>query len=149
MEDEYITNVNTEDLGDEGLLEKLKKAESELTTVKTELEEKSKLCLEQKHKLDDINQENTKLQGQIDNLNDLLKFYEEAEKPEEGDSEDKKRIKELEIKITNIEEKIKENEEKMKEYEEKIIIKDNEIEVIKKDLDEQKKNRRKKYRIVK
>ena len=112
MEDEYITNVNTEDLGDEGLLEKLKKAESELTTVKTELEEKSKLCLEQKHKLDDINQENTKLQGQIDNLSDLLKFYEEAEKQEEGDSEDKKRIKELEIKITNLEEKIKENEEK-------------------------------------
>ena len=74
--------------------------------------EKAKL---KKYK-DDINQENTKLQGQIDNLSDLLKFYEEAEKQEEGDSEDKKRIKELEIKITNLEEKIKENEEKMKDF---------------------------------
>ena len=101
MEDDYITNVNTEDLGDEGLLEKLKKAESELTTVKTELEEKSKLCLEQKHKLDDINQENNKLQGQIDNLSDLLKKESKIFRPVALDILNKEDLKNIDNKQIN------------------------------------------------
>ena len=107
MEDEYITNVNTEDLGDEGLLEKLKKAESELTTVKTELEEKSKLCLEQKHKLDELSLENNNLKDENKNLQNMIDFFESVEKKDNSEPEEKEKIKELEIKIMNINEKIK------------------------------------------
>ena len=107
-EEEYITNINTEDLGDEEVLEKLKKAEAELTKVKSELDEKSKLCLDQKHKLDELSSEKENLKTENKNLQDLLAFYEEAgEKPGESDPKDKEKIKELEIKIMNLDEKIK------------------------------------------
>ena len=49
--DEYITNINTDDIGDEELLNKLKKVEAELSETKSKLDEKSKLCLDQKHQL--------------------------------------------------------------------------------------------------
>ena len=124
-EEEYITNINTEDLGDEEVLEKLKKAEAELTKVKSELDEKSKLCLDQKHKLDELSSEKENLKTENKNLQDLLAFYEEAgEKPGESDPKDKEKIKELEIKIMNLEEKIKGYDDKIKEYDEKIIIKE-------------------------
>ena len=51
MMDEYLTNLNTSDLDDTELLNKLKQKEEELNKIKKELDEKSKLCLSQKHKI--------------------------------------------------------------------------------------------------
>ena len=139
MEDEYITNINTDDVGDIEILEKLKKAEAELSKVKSELDEKSKLYLDQKHNLEELDSENKNLKSENKDLQNLLKIYEDLkEKPNESAPKEKEKMKELEIKIMNLEEKIKEYDEKIKEYDEKIIIKENELEVVKKDLTEQK-----------
>ena len=131
--EEYITNLNTDDLGDEELLNKIKKAESELSEVKTQLDEKSKLCLDQKHQLEDLFIENKDLKEKYKNQQNLLNFYEEKNKDEETetDPEKKDKIKQLEIKIMNLNEKIK-------ELEESIIKKDNELEVAKQELEEEK-----------
>ena len=102
-EEEYITNINTEDLGDEEVLEKLKKAEAELTKVKSELDEKSKLCLEQKHQLEDLFIETKDLKEKYNNQQSLIKFYEDKSNADsseaETDPEKKDKIKQLEIKI--------------------------------------------------
>ena len=42
MMDEYLTNLNTSDLDDTELLNKLKQKEEELNKIKKELDEKSK-----------------------------------------------------------------------------------------------------------
>ena len=109
MEDEkeYITNNDTDELTDEETLKKLKKVEEELSKVKSELDEKSKLCLEQKHKIDELTGEYNNLKSEKDNLQDLVHFYEEVEKPDETDPKEKEKIKELEIKIINLEDKKK------------------------------------------
>ena len=120
MDNEYITNLNTEDLNDEEIVEKLKKADNELSKVKSELDEKSKLCLEQKHKLDELSLENNNLKEENKNLQNLVNFYESVEKKDNSEPEEKEKIKELEIKIMNLNEKIKELEEKM-------IIKENDL----------------------
>ena len=62
MEDEYISNLNTSDLEDTDLLNQLKKNEEELTKIKSELDEKNKLCLSQKHQIEDLSIENKDLQ---------------------------------------------------------------------------------------
>ena len=54
MDDEYITNLNTNDLDDNNLLNKLKKTEEELSNIKKQLDVKNKLCLSQKHKIEDL-----------------------------------------------------------------------------------------------
>ena len=76
MEDEkeYITNNDTDELTDEETLKKLKKVEEELSKVKSELDEKSKLCLEQKHKIDELTGEYNNLKSEKDNLQDLVHF---------------------------------------------------------------------------
>ena len=70
---------------DEESLKKLKKVEEELSKVKSKLEQKSKLCLEQKHKIDELTGEYNNLKSEKDNLQDLVNFYEavEVEKPDE------------------------------------------------------------------
>ena len=136
MDDEYITNMNTTDIDDNEILKKLKKNEEELSKIKTQLDEKNKLCLNQKHKIEDLSIENKDLQEKFNNQKNLLKFYEEkAEKEnnaeEETDPEKKDKIKQLEIKIMKLNEKIK-------ELEEAAIKKDNDLEVIKQELEEEK-----------
>ena len=54
-DEEYITNMTTNDLDDNELPNKLKKAQDELIKMKAELEEKNKLCLTQKHTIEDLN----------------------------------------------------------------------------------------------
>ena len=134
--DEYITNINTDDIGDEELLNKLKKAEAELSETKSKLDEKTKLCLEQKHQLEDLFIETKDLKEKYNNQTNLLKFYEEKSSAEaaseiETDPEKKDKIKQLEIKIMNLNDKIK-------ELEESIIKKDNELDVVKQELEEEK-----------
>ena len=86
--------------------------------------------------------ENKNLKDENTNLQNLLQFYEDNEEkpnqPNESESKDKEKIKELEIQIMNLEETIKKKDEKIKELEEEIIIKNNELEVKNKDLIEQK-----------
>ena len=114
-EKEYLSNINTDDISDEELLKKLKKLETELSEVKTELDKKSKLCLEQEHKIDDLTLEKNNLTEEKNNLQELVNFYEEdSGKPEKTDNKDNDKIKELEIKIINLEEKSKEKDDKIK-----------------------------------
>ena len=107
-EKEYLSNINTDDISDEELLKKLKKLETELSEVKTELDKKSKLCLEQEHKIDDLTLEKNNLTEEKNNLQELVNFYEEdSGKPEKTDNKDNDKIKELEIKIINLKIKAK------------------------------------------
>lgn len=135
-QDEYITNINTDDLG-ETENELLKEKHKELQEVKAKLEEKEKLCLEQKHQLEDLLIENKDLKEKYNNQQNLIKFYEEKAKNEgvntedENDPEKKDKIKKLGIEIMNLNDKIK-------ELEESIIAKDNELEVVKQELEEEK-----------
>ena len=134
--DEYITNINTDDISDEELLNKLKKVEQELSETKSKLDEKTKLCLEQKHQLEDLYIETSDLKEKYNNQKNLLKFYEDktsndASTEVETDPEKKDKIKQLEIKIMNLNEKVK-------DLEESIIKKDNELEVVKQELEEEK-----------
>ena len=111
MENEYITNNDTDDLGEDEILTKLKKAEEELSAVKAQLDEKNKLCLDQTHKIEEMTLENKNLKDENTNLQNLLQFYEDNEEkpnqPNESESKDKEKIKELEIQIMNLEETIK------------------------------------------
>lgn len=135
-QDEYITNINTDDLG-ETENELLKEKHKELQEVKAKLEEKEKLCLEQKHQLEDLLIENKDLKEKYNNQQNLIKFYEDKAKNEvvntedENDPEKKDKIKKLGIEIMNLNDKIK-------ELEESIIAKDNELEVVKQELEEEK-----------
>ena len=133
MEDEYLSNINTDDTE---ILEKFKQKEEELTNVKAQLDEKNKLCLSQKHKIEDLSIENKDLQEKFNNQQNLIKFYEEKAKREEEegvetDPEKKDKIKQLEIEIMKLNEKIK-------DLEEQAIKKDNDLEVIKQELEEEK-----------
>ena len=134
--DEYITNINTDDIGDEELLNKLKKVEAELSETKSKLDEKSKLCLEQKHQLEDLFIETKDLKEKYNHQKNLIQFYEEKASNDtsaevETDPDKKDKIKQLEIKIMNLNEKVR-------ELEESIIKKDNELEVVKQELEEEK-----------
>ena len=135
MEDEYITNMNTNVILDENeIIQKLKKAEEELVEVKKNLDEKNKLCLSQKHKIEDFTIEMKNLNDKIKNQGNLIKFYQdklEQEVEEETDPEKKDKIKQLEIKNMKLSEKIMQLEE------EKIKL-DNDYDVIQQQLDEEK-----------
>ena len=133
MDDEYITNLNI-DNNDE-ISDKLKKTEQELSDTKKVLDEKNKLCLTQKHKIEDLTIEVNYLKEKNNNQNKLIKFYEEKVKKEieseiETDPEKKDKIKVLEIKIMNLNEKIK-------ELEESLIKKQAELEVKLEELEEE------------
>ena len=77
MTDDYISNINTDDIGEDKLLEKLKKMEAELSETKSKLDEKSKLCLDQKHQLEDLFIETKDLKEKYNNQQKLIKFYED------------------------------------------------------------------------
>ena len=146
MDDEYITNLNTNDLDDNNLLNKLKKIEEELSNIKKQLDEKNKLCLSQKHKIEDLSIEIKDLKEKNNNQSNLIKFYEEKSKNEEDseietDPEKKDKIKQKEIQIMKLNEKIK-------ELEEASIKKDNDIEVIKQELEEEKEISQKALEII-
>jgi len=64
--------------------------------------------------LEEVTIEKDNLASEKDNLQELVDFYEESGKNEKSDNKDN---------------------EKIKDFEEKIIIKDNEIEVLKKRFD--------------
>ena len=135
MRDDYISNINTDDIGEDELIEKLKKMEAELSETKSKLDEKAKLCLDQKHQLEDLFIETKDLKEKYNNQQNLIKFYEDKSNADsseaEIDPEQKEKIKQLEIKMMKLNDKIK-------ELEESIIKKDNEIEVIKQELEEEK-----------
>ena len=100
MADEYVSNMNTNDYEDSELLNKFKKKEEECTKIKSELDEKNKLCLSQKHKIEDLSIEKKDLEEKFNNQQKLLKFYEEKAKKEEDteiekDPEKKDKIKQL------------------------------------------------------
>ena len=132
--DEYITNLSTDDI-DKEIVERYKKVEAELLETKKKLDEKSKIYLDQKHQLEDLLIETKDLKEKYNNQQNLIKFYEsksnETTEKEETDPEKKDKIKQLEIKIMNLNEKIK-------ELEESIIKKDNELEVVNQELEEEK-----------
>ena len=135
MDDEYITNMNPNDILDENeTIKKLKKAETELAEVKKNLDEKNKLCLSQKHDIEDMTIELKNLGDKIKNQEKLIKFYQEKseqEENEETDPEKKDKIKQLEIKNMKLNEKIKSLEE------ERIKL-ENDLDVAEQELDEEK-----------
>jgi len=94
--------MNPNDILDENeTIKKLKKAETELAEVKKNLDEKNKLCLSQKHDIEDMTIELKNLGDKIKNQEKLIKFYQEKseqEENEETDPEKKDKIKQLEIK---------------------------------------------------
>jgi len=133
-DEDYITNMASNDLDDNELPNKLKKAQDELIKMKAELDEKNKLCLTQKHTIEDLNIEKKDLEEKFNNQKKLLDFYDEKAKKEEEDEKDpekRDKIKQLEMKIMNLNDKIKDLEEQM-------IKKDNELEVVKQELEEEK-----------
>ena len=88
MEDEYITNMNTNDIIDENeTIVKLNKAEAELAEVKRNLDEKNKLCLDQKHQIEDFTIEVKNLNEKLKNQENLIKFYQEKSEQEDNDTE--------------------------------------------------------------
>ena len=102
MEDEYITNMNPNDIMDENEpIQKLKKAEAELAEMKNNLDEKNKLCLSQKHQIEDFTIEVKNLNDKLKNQENLIKFYQEKSEQEDNDTETdpekKGKIKQLEI----------------------------------------------------
>ena len=133
-DEEYITNMTATDLDDNELPNKLKKAQDELIKMKAELDEKNKLCLTQKHNIEDLNIEKKDLEEKFNNQKKLLDFYDEKAKKEEEDEKDpekRDKIKQLEMKIMNLNDKIK-------DLEEQIIKKDTDLEVVKQELEEEK-----------
>ena len=137
MTDEYITNMNPDEILDENEpLAKLKIAQAELAEIKNQLNEKNKLCLEQKHQIENSTIELNDLKDKLKNQENLLKFYQEKNEKEneeetEKDPEKKDKIKQLEIKNMKLEEKIKELEENK-------IKMENDYDVISQQLDEEK-----------
>ena len=77
---------NTSDIDDSGLINKIKQTEEELSKIRKELDEKNKLCLKQKHEIENLTIEIKDLKENNNNQNNLIKFYEEKSKKEE-DSE--------------------------------------------------------------
>ena len=110
MEDEYITNLNTDDIEDDEILEKLKRSESELIESKNQIDEKTKLYLDQKHKYEDLLIEWNNLKEEFNNQKKLIKFYEEKDSNEnaneEIDPEKKDIVKQKEIEIMKLKEKL-------------------------------------------
>ena len=81
-------------------MQKYQKLEEELTKTKAQLDEKNKLCLNQKHQIEDLSIETKNLEDKYNNQQNLLKFYEEQAKKEgeeevETDPEKKDKIKKL------------------------------------------------------
>ena len=104
------TRRSFDDLDDNELPNKLKKAQDELIKMKAELDEKNKLCLTQKHTIEDLNIEKKDLEEKFNNQKKLLDFYDEKAKKEEEDEKDpekRDKIKQLEMKIMNLNDKIK------------------------------------------
>ena len=135
MEVNLLSNNEIGD-GDYDLLNKLRKYETELTETKSQLSEKTRLYLDQKHQFEDLFIETKDLKEKYSNQQNLLKFYEEKVSNDisteiENDPIKKDKIKQLEIKLMKLNEKIK-------EFEELIIKKNNEIEVLSQDLQEEK-----------
>ena len=133
MEVNFLSN---NEIGDFDLLNQLRKYETELSETKSQLSEKTRLYLDQKHQFEDLFIETKDLKEKYSNQQNLLKFYEEKVSNDisteiENDPIKKDKIKQLEIKLMNLNEKIK-------EFEELIIKKDNEIEVLAQDLQEEK-----------
>lgn len=79
-DEEYITNMTATDLDDNELPNKLKKAQDELIKMKAELDEKNKLCLTQKHNIEDLTIEKKDLETKFNNQKKLLDFYDEKAK---------------------------------------------------------------------
>ena len=136
MEDEYISNMNSNDIIDENeTLQKLKKTEAELVENKNILEEKNKLCLTQKHQIEEYIIEVNNLNDKIKNQENLIKFYQDKSEQEENetetDPEKKDKIKQLEIKNFKLSETIKELEEN------KIKL-ENDYDVLEQELEEEK-----------
>ena len=136
MEDEYITNMNPNDIMDENEpIQKLKKAEAELAEMKNNLDEKNKLCLSQKHQIEDFTIEVKNLNDKLKNQENLIKFYQDKSEQEDNDTETdpekKDKIKQLEIKNMKLDEKIK-------ELEQNNIKLENDYDVLQQQLDEEK-----------
>ena len=136
MEDEYITNMNPNDIIDENeTMKKLKKTEADLAELKHNLDEKNKLCLAQKHQIEDFTIEVKNLNDKLKNQENLIKFYQEKSEQEENetemDQEKKDKIKQLEIQNMKLNEKIK-------KLEEKNIKLENDYDVLLQELDEEK-----------
>ena len=68
-------------------IQKLKKAEAELAEMKNNLDEKNKLCLSQKHQIEDFTIEVKNLNDKLKNQENLIKFYQEKSEQEDNDTE--------------------------------------------------------------
>lgn len=131
--DDYITNMATaDDILDDDLLKKAVGLQEELESTKQSLQEKSKICLEQKHKIEDMIIEIKNLKETNKNQANLIQFYENEEDLKNKDSIPDEKVKLLEKTIESLNKRIN-------DLEETIISKNNELEIAKADLDEQEK----------
>ena len=121
MEDNYITNIQEDDqLLDSDLAEKIHQLEAENESLKIQSSESSKKIMTQKHELENMEIELSNKNNTIKSLEGLINFYQqEKESNNEGND------------------KYQEYEEKIKNLEESLIVKNQKIEEVKKDLNEQ------------
>jgi len=123
MEDSYISNIQEDDqILDSDLLEKIHQLETENESLKLKLSEEDKKMISQKHQIENMEIEFSNKNNTIKSLEGLIQFYQQ-EKGSNKDEEDNNKYQEYEDKIKNLEESI--------------TIKNQKIEQIKQDLNEQ------------
>ena len=123
MEDSYISNIQEDDqILDSDLLEKIHQLETENESLKLKLSEEDKKMISQKHQIENMEIEFSNKNNTIKSLEGLIQFYQQ----EKGSSKDEDNNN-----------KYQEYEDKIKNLEESIIIKNQKIEQIKQDLNEQ------------
>ena len=123
MEDSYISNIQEDDqILDSDLLEKIHQLEAENETLKLKLSEGDKKIISQKHQIENMEIEFSNKNNTIKSLEGLIQFYQQ----EKGSNKEEENIN-----------KYQEYEDKIKNLEESITIKNQKIEQIKQDLNEQ------------
>ena len=124
MEDSYISNIQEDDqILDSDLLEKIHQLETENESLKLKLSEEDKKMISQRHQIENMEIEFSNKNNTIKSLEGLIQFYQQ-EKGSNKEEEDNNS-------------KYQEYEDKIKNLEESIIIKNQKIEQIKQDLNEQ------------
>ena len=123
MEDSYISNIQEDDqILDSDLLEKIHQLETENESLKLKLSEGDKKIISQKHQIENMEIEFSNKNNEIKSLEGLIQFYQQ-EKGSNKEEENNNKYQEYEDKIKNLEESI--------------TIKNQKIEQIKQDLNEQ------------
>ena len=124
MEDSYISNIQEDDqILDSDLLEKIHQLETENESLKLKLSEGDKKIISQKHQIENMEIEFSNKNNEIKSLEGLIQFYQQEKGSNKEEEEENNKYQEYEDKIKNLEESI--------------TIKNQKIEQIKQDLNEQ------------